>query len=157
MKLLPRTHKPTMRIPPWKVSKVINSCKSQNRDRDQRGMLKLRLFSLCSLAKRKLWLKQSSNYNTKTYHGSVKIRIPLLGWKREGIKQEKANLVFTSQNRIWGNRNKKILRPEEEECSEESRRENIINIVNIFLTQRNECTPWKFLLWQIVRINSINF
>ena len=47
----------------------------------------------------------------------MKSRIPLLGWKREGINQKKMNLVFTSQNRLSGNRDRKILRPEEEKCS----------------------------------------
>lgn len=117
-------------------TKVLNSCKFQIRNREDKWqMLTQWLFSFCLLSTHKFWLKQSSSL-TKTSHRSVKIRIPRLEWKREGIKQKKRNLVFTSQNRIWGNRERKILRPEKEKCSRrEVWEKNRVNIF-IFLIQK---------------------
>lgn len=56
------------------------------------------------------------------------------------------NLVPTSQDKIWGNR---ILENTETRewrtFKEESMGKYVVNI-NTVLIQRNECTPWKFLL-----------
>lgn len=73
--------------------------------------------------------------------------MPLLGWKSLGINHKKMNLIPTSQNKILGNRGSENTETRGWRMHKEgSMGEYIVNILNIFLIQRNECIPWK-ILW----------